>query len=422
MTKIRVGYKETEIGVIPEDWEVKELKEVCSINPESLSAKEDANKQIKYIDIESVSAGKISLPKELKFGDSPSRARRIVKKEDVIVSTVRPYLKAFAPVESEDNNLICSTGFAVLRTNQSIYNYRFLFQTTISDCFINQLMTRMVGSNYPAVNSSDLANTLVTVPPLSEQQRIAEILSTTDAHIEKLDKTIEDYQLLKKGMMKKLLTEGIGHTEFKETEIGRIPKEWEVVTVSKLGTLKKGKGISKNEVKNDGIPCIRYGEIYTSYNHFVRETVSFITEESAKLSELIRYGDIVFAGSGETVEDIGKAVAYLGDKPCYVGGDTIIMQPNEIIDSVFLAYYLASNQVKKQTRILGQGSSIIHIYLEGIKKISIAVPKIDEQRLIGNILEAIDKRIHMFRESKQGFITVKKALMEKLLTGKIRVI
>ncbi len=401
MEMIREGYKETEIGVIPEDWEVKMLGEIFK-----------------------VSSGNSLSQKNIVIGDYPVYGGNGIngyhnqfefKSSQLVIGRVGAYCGCIHMTQPKswitDNALY-------VKEKKEKYVDEFMFYK-LTHLNLNKFANH---NAQPVISGEKIYPILIAFPPLPEQQRIADILSTTDAHIDKLDKIIDDYQLLKKGMMKKLLTEGIGHTEFKETEIGRIPKEWDILTVSKLGTFKKGKGISKSEVKSYGIQCIRYGEIYTSYDHFVRETTSFINEESAKLSELIRNGDIVFAGSGETVEDIGKAVTYLGDKPCYVGGDTIIMHPNDTIDSMFLTYYLSSTQVKKQMKKLGQGSSIIHIYLEGIKKILIAVPSIDEQCLIGSLFETIDNRIHLFKESKQEFIQLKKSLMEKLLTGRIRVV
>lgn len=198
-------FKETEIGRIPKEWEVQDLSDICNINPSSLAANEDANRIIKYIDIESVSTGRIGKPKEMRFGESPSRARRVVQKQDVIISTVRPYLKAFAPVELNDEDLICSTGFAVLRPNENV-DHRFLYQTTISDLFINQLLNKMVGSNYPAINSTDLKSTVIPIPDFLEQQKIANVLSTFDERIDILSNEREEMICLKKALMERLLT------------------------------------------------------------------------------------------------------------------------------------------------------------------------------------------------------------------------
>lgn len=198
-------FRDTEIGRIPKGWGVKRLVEVSDINPESLSNKTDPNYILKYIDIESVTTGKINGTKEFCFAEAPSRARRIVVYNDVIISTVRPYLKAFAIVKTDEDNMICSTGFAVIRAINN-NNPDFLFQYTLSDCFINQMSNKMVGSNYPAVNSSDVKESLIAVPTINEQKRIAQVLSEFDLQINELEDKKEKLRILKSGLMDKLLT------------------------------------------------------------------------------------------------------------------------------------------------------------------------------------------------------------------------
>ena len=102
--------------------------------------------------------------------------------------------------------------------------------------------------------------------------------------------------------------------KYKETEIGLIPEDWELATLHDKGVFKKGKGISKQDVQNEGIPCIRYGEIYTRHHEHIKKFYSFITKKTAEESQLIKKGDLLFAGSGETSEEIGKCVAFLGDE------------------------------------------------------------------------------------------------------------
>lgn len=197
-------FRDTEIGQIPKGWEVKQLGEVSDINPESLSSKTNPNFVLKYIDIESVTTGKINGTKEFCFAEAPSRARRIVVYNDVIISTVRPYLKSFAIVKTDMDNMICSTGFAVIRAINN-NNPDFLFQHTLSDCFINQMSNKMVGSNYPAVNASDVKESLIAVPPINEQKRIAQVLSEFDIQINELEDKKEKLRILKSGLMNNLL-------------------------------------------------------------------------------------------------------------------------------------------------------------------------------------------------------------------------
>ena len=123
------------------------------------------------------------------------------------------------------------------------------------------------------------------------------------------------------------------------------PKGWEIKKIGDLGIILKGKGILKAEVTAKGKPCIRYGEIYTTYDKCFTQTVSFINDETAKNSQAIQKGDLLFAGSGETAEEIGKCTAYIGDEEVYAGGDIIIFRPTKD-NSIFLSYILNQSKLK----------------------------------------------------------------------------
>lgn len=198
-------FKETEVGEIPVGWKFDRLNNITYLNPESLGNSTDQNLIINYIDIESVKVGKVLEYKEFQFSEAPSRARRVVAKNDVIVSTVRPNLKSIAKINFDKENLVCSTGFAVLRKKGTI-DSEYLFQFVMSDIFTKQLIYKTVGSNYPAVNSTDIKETLIFVPPLEEQEKISDILSSVDMQIEEYENKKTKLEELKKGLMQQLLT------------------------------------------------------------------------------------------------------------------------------------------------------------------------------------------------------------------------
>jgi len=201
-------FKDTEIGRIPEYWRVVELGEVAEINKESIDpTKEIPNKTFIYIDIDSVenSTGKIRNPKRILGKNAPSRARRVIHENDVIMSTVRPYLKAFAIVPKEYDNQICSTGFAVL-TCKDILLPHFLLNVLFSDSVIAQCNKMMVGGQYPALNQSQVSRIKIPLPSFFEQQKIAEILSAVDQRLEIEKNEKEKLKRIKRGLMDLLLT------------------------------------------------------------------------------------------------------------------------------------------------------------------------------------------------------------------------
>ena len=181
-------YKPSEIqwlGNIPEHWEVKKLKYVSSINDEVLPENTDKNFRFDYVDIESVTEGKILNPKDFSFAEAPSRARRIVVEGDVIVSTVRTYLKAIAQIKSISKPTIVSTGFAVIRSSK-IVNKEFLNYLLRESTFIDSVMANSKGVSYPAISSQELKEIVLTIPPLPEQTAIAQFLDQKTAQIDTL--------------------------------------------------------------------------------------------------------------------------------------------------------------------------------------------------------------------------------------------
>jgi len=151
-------------------------------------------------------------------------------------------------------------------------------------------------------------------------------------------------------------------TKFKPSEVGPIPEEWEMKRLGQVGAFSKGSGVSRSESNSGDLPCIRYGEIYTDHNDYIKQFKSFISESVALTATELRPGDILFAGSGETKEEIGKAVAYLGgEERAYCGGDIVILSPTAEYDSRYLGYVCNSRPVNTQKAARGQGDAVVHI-------------------------------------------------------------
>jgi len=199
-----------------------------------------------------------------------------------------------------------------------------------------------------------------------------------------------------------------------------IPEGWSISHLGDLGTFSKGKGILKEQVIPEGLPCIRYGEIYTTHDFIIKNFKSFISKDVATESKEIKNGDILFAGSGETVEEIGKAVAYVGTDKAYAGGDVIILSTKININPECLSYALETDFVKRQKRVLGQGNSVVHIYSSDLSKVKIPLPPLPEQRAIAQVLSTADAAIHTTEKLIAQKELRKKWLMQQLLNGKKR--
>ena len=206
---------------------------------------------------------------------------------------------------------------------------------------------------------------------------------------------------------------------YKQTEIGEIPEDWEVVHLGEKGFFKKGKGIKKDEIIDNGISCIRYGEIYTQYNNFTEKLKSYIPIEISKQSQPIKKGDLLFAGSGETAEEIGKCVAYTGSELAFAGGDIIIFTPNEG-DSKYLGYLMNNEIIVNQKSRMGQGDAVVHIYSSHIKDVFLPFPDTKEQSTISQVLSYTDNLIEKLDKLIEKKKNIKQGAMQELLTGKKR--
>ena len=172
------------IGKIPKDWEVIKLKYIATSNDESIAESDINDSVIKYVDIGSVSfENGVEHIEEIKFKDAPSRARRITKKGDLIVSTVRTYLKAIATIN--ESNIIVSTGFCVIR-NKSVIINKFLEYVCKSDFFTNMVSSQSIGVNYPSISSYQLMNLYIAMPDIKVQEKIVLFLNDKINKVEKM--------------------------------------------------------------------------------------------------------------------------------------------------------------------------------------------------------------------------------------------
>lgn len=184
---------------------------------------------------------------------------------------------------------------------------------------------------------------------------------------------------------------------YKKTEFGVFPNDW--VTDKKLkdiGSFDKGRGLPGDKMRDSGVPCVGYGDIYMKYNNFHFEKAeNFVDEETASESLPIKKGTLLFTGTGETAEEIGKCVCYNGDETIYAGGDIITFKTNEV-NPLFLAYqqYQSYSLAKKAS--FGQGHSVVHIHADNLEKLNVAYPKSTaEQEKIAEILMKWDKAIEL---------------------------
>ena len=400
---------------VPEGWKIRRFSDIAS-NRTTRFIPESRMTETLYLGLEHLNPETRFIKK---FGISSEIISTKTKflKGDTLFGKLRPYLHKVA---FPDCGGICSTDILAITTNKTT-DPVFLYYICTSDKFIANAVESSAGNIMPRASWKDLAAFPVMTPPLPEQMKIASVLTSVDEVIKCTRAQINKLQDLKKALLQDLLTKGIGHTKFKDSELGQIPKNWEIKKLKDIGRFSKGKGISKKETSTRGVPCLRYAEIYTDHDVVIKKLKSFIPQEIVNSSKRLRKNDLVFAGSGETVQDIGKSIAFISDSEAYVGGDSIVLSPDSEVNIVFMAYQLNDDVRRVQLRKLGQGSSIIHIYASGLKEVDVFLPPPPEQKKIASILTSVDEMIENTQAQINKFRSLKKALMKDLLTGKVRV-
>jgi type I restriction enzyme S subunit len=260
----------------------------------------------------------------------------------------------------------------------------------------------------PRLYNDNLRNMEIIIPKNpQEQQKIANTLSSLDNLIISEDKKLQALQTYKKGLMQQLFPkegERVPKLRFKEFKSNG---EWEEKRLGEVGNFYKGKGISKNDISNNGIECIRYGELYTVYTEIIKNIYSKTNLDKRNLV-LSKKNDVIIPSSGETQEDIATASCVLKDNIA-LGGDLNIIRTK--INGSFLAYYLNGNKQRDIAR-LSQGVSVIHLYNNQLKNLKILIPPTpQEQKKIANTLSSLDnlieeqsKKIETLKEHKKGLM------------------
>jgi len=277
----------------------------------------------------------------------------------------------------------------------------------------SQIVSRAQGAVRANIGQQELAKVSVLLPPLPEQRAIADALSDVDALIERLDALTAKKRAIKTATMQRLLTG--------KQRLPGFDGEWTTKRLGEIGDFAKGKGIPKKDTVESGIPCVRYAELYIHHRDIIRDFVSFIPESVAESARQLKKGDVLFAGSGETKEEIGMCAAYLGDEKAYAGGDIVILSPNSE-DSRFLGYALNAPKAVEQKSSMAQGDAIVHLYARHLSELKIPLPPEAEQRVIATVLSDMDAEIETLHTRRDKTQAIKQGMMQELLTGRTRLV
>ena len=409
---------------VPDGWQMVRLGDVAEVNRHSWNPT-DGTSSILYLDLTAVIApGTMDPPRRIRASDAPSRARRRVRTGDTLVSTVRPYLRGFARVREAPENLIASTGFAVVSPKPTV-DGSFVYQHVMTPAFSNHLENAMTGQAYPAVRPRDVATYSLALPQLIEQRAIAAVLDSIDEAIERTEAVIAATEGLRDALLHELLTRGVPgwHTEWKEVHgIGKIPVDWEVVRLGDVAEVnpKRPKLYIEAHTPLTFIPMAAVGEKCAGIISREQREYCGIASGYTYFEE----NDVLFAKITPCLQNGKHALATRLTKGFGFGTTEfhVIRAGSSIVPRHLFRVLTQQRNIEKCARNFSGTAGQQRVQPETLKSLALLLPTLPEQYAIAAVLDEVDDAIKRAREVKYGLQPLKASAADALLTGQIRTI
>lgn len=410
---VRDGCKKTDVGEIPIHWDTKSLGEIATVSAGGTPSRANPrywDGDIPWITTSEVDYFTIEHSDRFISKDGMNNSSTRLHQPGTVLMAMIGQGKTRGKVGMLGIKATTNQNCAAISLNQG-FSPEYVYYYLASQYEAIRNLSNSGGQQ--SLNGQLVRSILLPVPPLPEQRAIATALSDMDALIAGLDNLITKKRDIKQAAMQQLLTGKVRLPGFSA--------KWQRKRLGELGQFSKGRGIKKDQVIADGHPCIRYGEIYTTHHDHIRHFVSFISTDIAKQSQRLRTGDLLFTGSGETAEEIGKCVAFLGKVEAYAGGDIVILSPNDS-SSLFLGYLMNHSTVVVQKSRMGQGDAVVHISATNLNNVEVSIPTKEEQEAIASTISDMDSELAALEQRRVKTHDLKQGMMQELLTGKTRLI
>jgi type I restriction enzyme S subunit len=406
-------------------FELRRLKNAATINDEALSEETDPDFELDYVDIGNVdSAGQIHQTAAYRFEAAPSRARRKVRDGDVIISTVRTYLQAIAPIEAPPDNLIVSTGFAVVRPSPQKLDPHFCKYALREPEFLAEVERRSVGVSYPAVNASDLGNIEIPLPPLHQQRAIADFLDRETARLDALvaekERLLELLAEKRRALITRAVTRGLNPAAPRRDSglpwLGEIPMHW---------PLRRAKYLWREAaiaVRDDDemVTCFRDGQVTLRKNRREEGFTNAVKElgyQGIRAGQLVLHSMDAFAGAIGVSDSDGKCT------PEYIICDQLRADVHNPYYGLLLRAMALNGFIQAMCAAVRERAPRIHFSDFG--DMFFPVPPLDEQRAIVAHIAAETAKLDALRASAERTMGLLKerrdALIAAAVTGKIAV-
>ena len=414
---------------IPEEWELEQLSETGDLINGLNKEKEDYGHGCLHVNINNIFESFSIIPEKL--GRVNATQKEIdtyaLQKGDICIlrSSVKREGVGYPSLFENNHTSIVFSGFIIRCRPHTIWNSTYLTFLLRSVFMRNIVVSKSSSSANTNINQKSLGSIQMIIPSLPEQQKIASILSNVDNLIESTEKVITHSKKVKTGLMQKLLTRGIGHTKFKKVPwlFGKeieIPEEWEIKNIKDIFKLKSGSTPARTnpELFTGNIPWVTSTDLNRST---ITSTIEKITEEAVTSSHLTIFskGTFFIATYGlEASKTRGKCGIIEMDSTCNQA--CMAFLPSEKMIAMFLFYFYL-HFGEKIVFSIAQGTKQQNLYSYTVGSVRLLLPPISEQQKIATILSNMDSKITSQEQYKEKLERLKKSLMQKLLTGEVRV-
>lgn len=404
-------------SVVPEGWTKERLGNYVKLESgNAFQSLEFSDKGTPIVRISNIRNGKIDLSNAVYYEGNNRLEKFLIANGDILLAmsgaTTGKIGKYTYSFKSYLNQRVGR--FKIIDKTKSENEY--IYQLVRSREFAENTLIDAIGGAQPNISSSQVENVVYKFPPLPEQKKIASILTSVDEVIENTQKQINKLQDLKKATMNELLTKGIGHTEFKDSELGRIPKSWLQTTIGKLAKVKRGaspRPIQDPKWWGGSVGWTRISDV-TSSTKYLNNTKDYLSSEGVKKSVQIDIGEVILS----ICATIGRPIIVNSDV-CIHDGFVWFEGLSDNVDREFYYYTLCLKEQQlassKQTGTQGNLNTDI------VSRLKINLPPLLEQKKIASIITSMDKIIEENQRKLAQTESLKKSLMQDLLTGKVRV-
>ncbi len=397
---------------LPKGWELVQFDKVCDIRDGTHDSPKYIENGVPFITskhltdngIDFTETNYISEENHIEFSK-----RSKVDNGDILFGMIGTIGKPVI-VNTDFEFSIKNVALLKLSSNELLSNI-YVLNLLKSNIIINQFLKLSNGGVQSFIALGMIRKLKIPLPPIEEQKKIADILSTVDKKIAFVEENINATEELKKALMQKLLTEGIGHTEFKDSELGRIPQSWEVVKFKEITKVRQGLQIPISKRKKEKCEnCYEYITIQFIKNN---KEVEYI--ENPQKTVICTENDILMTRTGNT------GIVVTNAKGVFHNNFFLIDFDRNEISKEYLVYYLNSNSIQKEILLRAGATTIPDLNHGDFYSIKFISPPLEEQKQIAEILSTVDNKLENLKEKKQSFEELKKGLMQKLLTGEVRV-